>query len=100
MMPTQLLTRTADRCEVEHGPSLAAETARRLAGDASIVPILENSDGEPLNVGWKTRGNCAVPSLRTSPGSETTLTTFPIRPGQVAAIEWSGGFEKSSIASL
>src|SRR5260370_42484108 len=26
---------TAGRCEIEHGPSLAAETARRLACDAS-----------------------------------------------------------------
>jgi Domain of unknown function (DUF222) len=42
-------------CEFEEGPSIAAETARRLACDASVVAIIENEDGEPLNVGRKTR---------------------------------------------
>ena len=46
---------TAGRCGFEHGPSVAAETARRLSCDCSVVPILENGDGEPLNVGRKTR---------------------------------------------
>jgi hypothetical protein len=46
---------TAGRCNFEHGPSVAAETARRLSCDCSIVPIIENDDGEPLNVGRKTR---------------------------------------------
>jgi len=43
------------RCECEYGPSLAAETVRRLACDASIVTMIENEAGEPLNVGRKTR---------------------------------------------
>jgi hypothetical protein len=34
---------------------MAAETARRLACDASVVMLTENDDGEPLNVGRKTR---------------------------------------------
>jgi len=34
---------------------MAAETARRFACDASIVTLVENEDGEPLNVGRKTR---------------------------------------------
>jgi hypothetical protein len=34
---------------------MAAETARRLACDASVVRLTENDDGEPLNVGRKTR---------------------------------------------
>jgi Domain of unknown function (DUF222) len=42
-------------CEIEESPSIAAETARRLACDASVVAIIENEDGEPLNVGRKTR---------------------------------------------
>jgi hypothetical protein len=46
---------TAGRCNFEDGPSVAAETARRLSCDCSIVPIIENQDGEPLNVGRKTR---------------------------------------------
>jgi len=50
-----LRERAAGCCEFEHGPSLAAETARRLACDASVVVLIENDDGEPLNVGRKTR---------------------------------------------
>jgi hypothetical protein len=34
---------------------MAAETARRLACDASVVALIENDNGEPLNVGRKTR---------------------------------------------
>ncbi len=50
-----LRDRTAGCCEFEHGPSMAAETARRLACDASVVELVENGDGEPLNVGRKRR---------------------------------------------
>jgi hypothetical protein len=50
-----LKERTAGCCEFEHGPSMAAETARRLSCDASIVTLIENDDGEPLDVGRKTR---------------------------------------------
>ncbi len=49
-----LRDRAAGCCEFEHGPSMAAETARRLACDASVVNLIEN-DGEPLDVGRKTR---------------------------------------------
>ena len=45
----------AGRCEIEEGPSIAAETARRLGCDASIITIVENEDGEPLDVGRRTR---------------------------------------------
>ena len=47
--------RTAGCCEFEHGPSMAAETARRLSCDASVLALIENDDGEPLNVGRKSR---------------------------------------------
>jgi len=43
------------RCELENGPSLALDTARRLACDATIVGIVEGEDGEPLDIGRKTR---------------------------------------------
>jgi hypothetical protein len=52
----------AGRCEHEHGPSLAIETARRLGCDASVVAVVEDEDGEPLNVGRKTR--TIPPSIR------------------------------------
>jgi hypothetical protein len=43
------------RCELENGPALALDTARRLACDATIVGIVEGEDGEPLDIGRKTR---------------------------------------------
>jgi len=46
--------RQAGRCELEHGPSVAVETARRLACDASVIRIVEDAKGEPLDVGRKT----------------------------------------------
>jgi len=45
----------AGRCELEHGPSIAAETARRLACDCSVVRIIETEKSEPLDVGRRTR---------------------------------------------
>lgn len=45
----------AGRCELEHGPAIAAETARRLSCDASLIAIIENEWREPLTVGRKTR---------------------------------------------
>ena len=44
-----------ERCEIEDGPAIAAETARRLTCDASVIAIVENEKGEPLSVGRKTR---------------------------------------------
>jgi len=43
------------RSELEHGPTLAAETARRLACDGPLLGLVEGDDHEPLNVGRKTR---------------------------------------------
>lgn len=43
------------RCEIEEGPMLAVETARRLGCDGSLVGIVDGADGEPLSVGRKTR---------------------------------------------
>jgi len=45
----------AGRCELEQGPAIAAETARRLACDCSVVRIVEDAKGEPLDVGRKSR---------------------------------------------
>ena len=43
------------RCELEGGPALALDTARRLACDATVVGIVEGEGGEPLDIGRKTR---------------------------------------------
>jgi hypothetical protein len=37
------------RCEIEEGPSMAAETARCRACHASAVALIENDQGEPLS---------------------------------------------------
>ena len=50
------------RCECEAGPKIAAQTARRLACDASLVRVIEDEHGEPLSVGRKTRS--IPPALR------------------------------------
>jgi hypothetical protein len=43
------------RCELDTGPALALETARRLSCDATLVGIVEGEDGDPLNIGRKSR---------------------------------------------
>jgi hypothetical protein len=63
------------RCEIEEGPSIAAQTARRLACDASVVPLIENDQGEPLNVGRKTR--TISPALRRLLKSRDRGCRFP-----------------------
>jgi len=65
----------AGRCELEDGPSIAAETARRLACDASLVEIIEDVKGEPLNVGRKTR--TIPPAIRRALNSRDKGCRFP-----------------------
>ena len=60
-------------------PSLAAETARRLACDSSVVRIVEDADGEPLDVGRKTR---SIPPARRTDG--------PRAGDQLAAVPVAG----------
>ena len=45
--------------ELEQGRDLAVATARRLGCDGSLVGLVEDAEGEPLNVGRKTR---AIPA--------------------------------------
>jgi hypothetical protein len=65
----------AGRCEIEHGPSVAAETARRIACDASFVAIIENGKGEPLSVGRKTR--TIPPAIRRALNARDKGCRFP-----------------------
>jgi hypothetical protein len=65
----------AGRCELEQGPSMAAETARRLACDASVVTIIENEKCEPLNVGRKTR--TIPPGIRRALNARDKGCRFP-----------------------
>ena len=65
----------AGRCELEHGPSIAAETARRLACDCSVVRIIENEKGEPLDVGRRTR--TIPPGIRRALNARDKGCRFP-----------------------
>jgi uncharacterized protein DUF222/HNH endonuclease len=72
----ETLAGTADdgRCELADGSPLAIETARRLACDAAVVPLLEKA-GRPLSVGRKTRS--VPPALRRALASRDRGCRFP-----------------------
>lgn len=61
--------------ELEDGTRVPAETFRRLACDAGIVPTLEAEDGETLDVGRKTRR--ISPALRRALRSRQPTCAFP-----------------------
>jgi len=63
------------RCHIEHGATLPIETVRRLTCDASLVRIQENADGEPLDVGRKTR--TIPPAIRRALYSRDSGCCFP-----------------------
>ena len=67
--------RTGGRSELEEGPSIAAETARRLACEASVIRIVEGQDGEPLDVGRKTRS--IPPAIRRALKARDQGCRFP-----------------------
>lgn len=50
------------RCDLDTGPALAPETARRLACDASVVPMVADADAAPLDAGRRSR--TVPPALR------------------------------------
>lgn len=66
---------TAGCCELEDGPSMAAETARRLSCDASVVTIAEDSEGNPLSIGRKSR--TVPPALRRALNARDQGCRFP-----------------------
>ena len=65
----------AGRCEFEEGPSMAVETVRRLACDASLVHLHEDDQGTPLDVGRKTR--VLPPGIRRALKSRDQGCRFP-----------------------
>ena len=63
------------RCEFDEGPAIPVETARRLGCDASVVTVVENDDGEPLDVGRRTRS--IPPALRRALNTRDRGCRFP-----------------------
>ncbi|MDO9519918.1 MAG: DUF222 domain-containing protein [Pseudohongiella sp.] len=57
-----LMHSAAHHCSIEHGPFLSPASARRLACDTALLTVLEDSHGNVLNVGRKTR--TVSPALR------------------------------------
>ena len=66
---------TPGRCEIENGPSLAAQTARRLSCDASLVTLVEDEAGRALDVGRKMRS--IPPAIRRALRSRDPCCRFP-----------------------
>ena len=66
---------TAGRSEIEQGPAIPVETVRRLACDASLLRVLENEQGEPLDVGRKTRS--IPPAIRRALNTRDGGCRFP-----------------------
>jgi len=85
------------QCGIEDGPALSGETARRLCCDAPIVAMVENTNGEPLSVGRKSR-RVSTPLWRAL-HSRDRQCCFPgcDRPGrQVHHVKhWADGGETS-----
>jgi len=63
------------RCHVEDGSTLPVETVRRLGCDASVVAMLEDPEGNVLDVGRRTRS--IPPALRRALASRDTGCQFP-----------------------
>ena len=61
-LPEHAAINAEDPPQFEDGSVAAPETVRRLCCDAAVVRILESGDGEPLDVGRKTR--VIPPSIR------------------------------------
>ncbi|MEQ8912030.1 MAG: DUF222 domain-containing protein [Pseudomonadales bacterium] len=65
----------ADPPHMEDGPVVAGETVRRLTCDAAIVRLIETGEGEPLDVGRKTR--VISPALRRAVKRRDPHCRFP-----------------------
>jgi len=63
------------RCALEDGPRLAIDTAKRLGCDAALVGIVEDRDGNPLDVGRRTRA--IPPALKRALASRDGGCRFP-----------------------
>jgi hypothetical protein len=70
-----LKDQTAGRCHIDQGPSIPAETVRRIACDSTLVQILETEQGMPRDVGRKTRS--IPPAIRRALNARDPGCCFP-----------------------
>jgi len=87
----------AGACAIADGPGVAPETARRIACDAALIPLVER-DGKPLSVGRRTRS--VPPAIRRALTARDGRCQFPgcERHRFVDAhhiVHWSQGGETS-----
>ena len=57
---------TDGRCELDDGPALSPDTARRIACDAPFIAVLVDKLGKPMKVGKKTQ---AIPTAGEAGGA-------------------------------
>ena len=62
-------------CAIDDGPAIPVETARRLACDSSVINVVEDEAGEPLDVGRRTRS--IPPALRRALNARDRGCRFP-----------------------
>jgi hypothetical protein len=65
----------SDRSDMEDGPALPPATVRRLCCDGALVALIEDADGNPLNVGRKTRA--ISPAIRRALDARDQGCRFP-----------------------
>ncbi len=65
----------SQRCELDDGPRLALDTAKRLGCDAALIGIVEDRRGNPLNLGRRTRA--ITPALKRALASRDGGCRFP-----------------------
>jgi hypothetical protein len=66
---------TAEMSCLEDGPHVSAETSRRIACDGSILKLVEDTDGQPLSIGRKSRS--IPPALRRALRARDDGCRFP-----------------------
>ncbi|HWD73454.1 MAG TPA: hypothetical protein VG779_13085 [Actinomycetota bacterium] len=78
-------TGEGEHCEVEDGPEIAPETARRLACDAAVVGLVENASGEVVSMGRKTRKVSPAMAGRSGAGTGDACSRAADRPASCRA---------------
>ncbi|MDH3421061.1 MAG: HNH endonuclease, partial [Gammaproteobacteria bacterium] len=68
-------TLTATCCEIENGPQLAVDTARRLGCDGTLVGLVQSAAGEPLDIGRTSRA--IPPALKRALNARDRGCRFP-----------------------